>query len=311
MNEPLPPSGISPIVAPVVGKPPDRPLAGPNVLLMGPAGTGKTYSLGTLVDWAQAHNKSVYVLFTEQGLESLLGYWLDELKDPATGKVLRPARPVPACLHWHQTITQPVGLDALIAGADLVSKLSYKAVTEWIDPDRGKNNPFWKILVDCKTLPSDRDGTSFGNLAKLGTDKILVMDGLSELSNAAMKMQIGAKPTASPGDYGVAQNSIMNFLRLVTQGIDTTFVLIAHVSKEMNEVTGSTLLGVKSAGKALAGEIPQLFSDVIYTVREGTAFYWDTAAFGVDTKTRSLGYRSKITPDFAQIMDTWIKRGGK
>lgn len=277
---------------------PAQPLVGPNVILMGPAGTGKTYSIGTLVDWATAHQKRVFVLFTEQGLEALLGYWRDA------------GKPVPECLHWKQTITRPLSLESLINGAELTGKMSYKALTEMIDPKRGDNNSFWQILVACKDLVSDRDGTKFGNIATLGLDTIFVIDGLSELSNAAMKMQIGAKPTASPSDYGVAQNQIMNFIRLLTQGISTTFVLISHVSREVNEVTGITVLGVKSVGKALASEIPQLFSDVIYTVRELDKFYWDTAAFGVDTKTRSLGYRSKINPDFAQIMDVWLKRGG-
>jgi hypothetical protein len=68
---------------------------------------------------------------------------------------------------------------------------------------------------------------------------------------------------------------------------------------------------VKSVGKALVSEIPTLFSDVIYSVREGDKFYWSTAEYGVDTKTRSLGYRKNITPDFAQIMNVWKQRGGK
>ena len=287
------------VIPQLAAKPADKPLVGPNVLLMGPAGTGKTYSLGTLADWAAANSKEMFVLFTEQGLESLLGYWRDRAKE------------VPSCLHWHQTVTQPVGLDALITGADNVGKMSYKLLTESVDPNRGASNPFWKILKACANLVSDRDGRVFGRLDAFGTDKIFVIDGLSELSNAAMKMQIGSKPTASPGDYGVAQNNIMNFLRLVTQGLPCTFVLISHVSRETNEITGTTSVGVKSCGKALAAEIPQLFSDVILTVREGSAFYWDTAAYGVDTKTRSLGYRSKIDPNFAQIMDIWLKRGGK
>ena len=115
---------------------------------------------------------------------------------------------------------------------------------------------------------------------------------------------------ASPGDYGVAQNSLMNFLRLLTQGIDCPFVKTAHVDRETDQVTQSTKIMIKAIGKALATEIPTLFSDVIYTTRDADKFYWDTAAYGVDTKTRSLGYRSKITPDFALIMDVWLKRSG-
>ncbi len=136
------------------------------------------------------------------------------------------------------------------------------------------------------------------------------MDSLTETANAAMKMQIGSRPMASPGDYGVAQNNLMNFLRLCTQGMECPFVMTAHVDREMDGVTQATKIMIKAIGKALATEIPTLFSDVIYTIREADKFYWDTAAYGVDTKTRSLGYRSKIAPNFAQVFDVWKKRSG-
>ena len=141
-----------------------------------------------------------------------------------------------------------------------------------------------------------------------GSDKIFAIDSLSELANACMKMVIGNKPTASQPDYGVAQNNLMNFLRLCTQGISCTFVLTAHVDRLTDELTGTTKLMTKAIGKAMAGDIPQLFSDVIYAVREGTQFYWDTAAANVDTKTRNLPIAAKQRPDFAPIMNKWSNR---
>lgn len=274
-------------------------LAGPKILLMGPGGTGKTYSLGTLVDWAAKHNKEVFALFTENGLETLLGYWRDRGLE------------VPACLHWRQELTRSLGLAAMIQGAEKVGVSSYEMLTKMTDSNRGgDNNSFWKILKSCSDFVDDRTGKHFGSIEAFGTDKIFITDSLSELSTAAMKMQVGIKPMAAPQDYGVAQQYIISWLRLVTQSIGATFVLTAHVDRILDTVTQQTKTMVKSAGKALADEIPPLFSDVIFTVREGASFYWDTAAFGVDTKTRSLGYRSKIAPDFAQIMDLWMKRGG-
>ena len=115
---------------------------------------------------------------------------------------------------------------------------------------------------------------------------------------------------ASPGDYGVAQNNLMNFLRLCTQGIPCPFVMTAHVDRETDAVTQTTKIMIKAIGKALSTEIPTLFSEMIYTTREADRFYWDTAAYGVDTKTRSLGIRSKIEPDFAAIFDKWKARAG-
>ena len=54
---------------------PTPTLTGPKVLLEGPSGTGKTYALGTLVDWAARQDPPIPVcaLFIEQGLETLLG----------------------------------------------------------------------------------------------------------------------------------------------------------------------------------------------------------------------------------------------
>ena len=270
---------------------------GPKVCLMGLGGTGKTYALGTLAEWADKNQYELAILFTENGLESFLGYFRDHGKEP------------PACIYWHQQITKPVSLVKLISAAETVGKLTYKALTSLTDMERsGDNNAFWKILNSCFNFKDDRTGKLLGPVDLFPRTRIFAMDSLTETANAAMKMQIGSMPVANQGDYGVAQNNLMNFLRLCTQGMECPFVMTAHVDREIDGVTQSTKIMIKAIGKALATEIPTLFSDIIYTTREADKFYWDTAAYGVDTKTRSLGYRSKITPDFAAIFDVWKKR---
>lgn len=277
-----------------------KTLAGPKVLLMGPTGTGKTYSMGTLGDWAQAHGKTMFVLGLDQGIEAFFGYWTDRGLE------------IPPAIHWRQQLTSPINLKRLVKAADDVGRLSYQSLCKLIDAERsGANNPFWNILAACSKPVSDRDGKEFPPVDTWDENMIFAVDGLTELSNAAMKMQIGSNPTADRPDYGVAQNNLMNFLRLCAQGSRYTFVLISHVAKELNEVSGSQTLTVNTVGRAICADIPPMFSEVIFTVREGSSFHWDTAAYGVDTKTRSLGYRSKIEPRFEQIMDLWLKRGGR
>ena len=275
-------------------------LVGPKICLMGLSGTGKTYALGSLCEWAVENGFEVAVLFTESGLETLLGYFRDHGKEP------------PPNIYWHQQMTKPISLKALMNAADMVGKLSYEALAKSTDSNRGgDNNAFFKILQSCSNFKDDRTGKELGAVDTFPRNRIFAIDSLTELSNAAFKMQIGARPMASPGDYGIAQSNLMNFLRLCTQGIECPFVLTAHVDREVDQITQSAKIMVKAVGKALATEIPTLFSEMIYTVREADKWYWDLNAFGVDSKSRSLPYRSKLEPSFKPIMDTWLKRGGK
>lgn len=286
-------------------------LQGPKILVQADSGAGKTYSLATAVNWAarQSPPRDVFILFTENGLEALLGWW----RDPpigTDGKPIRPAMEPPANLHWHVIPTGALTLAALTDAAKKVGLLSYKSITEMQDPDRGSNNPYYKILTALADFPDDRTGKKFGNIGTWGADKILGMDSLTELGNACMKMVIGNKPTASQPDYGVAQNNLMNLLRYFTQGFAPTFIMTAHLTRLTNEITGGVQLMTKAIGKAMADDIPPLFSEVLYAVRDGNQWYWDTAATGVSTKTRYLPIASKQACDFGKILDKWVARGG-
>ena len=290
MNAPL--TADTPVDAP-------NYLSGPKILLQGDSGAGKTYAIASMVEWAarQTPARPVYVLFTENGLETLLGYWRDA------------GKPVPENLHWHTVKTANLSLKALTDAAQKVGLLSYDSITKMVDPERGANNPYYKILQALADFPDDRTGKKFGNIGSWGPDAIFAIDSLSQLADACMKMVIGNKPTASQPDYGVAQNNLMNLLRFFTQGFAPTFVITAHLQRQTNEITGGVQLMTKAIGKAMADDIPQLFSEVLYSVRDANAWYWDTAAVGVTTKTRYLPIAGKQKPDFATIMNKWVARG--
>lgn len=273
-------------------------LTGVKVMLEGPTGTGKTRAIGTLIDWCAAQNPpiEVAVLFMERGLETLIGYWSDR------------NQPIPSNLYWRDLITKPVGLTQMRDAAKNIGMLSYDSITKLTDGNRAANNPFEHMLLALMEFTDDRTGKKLGPVDAWGPNRVLIVDSFTEACNAASKMVIGSKPTMAPGEYGLAQNNIMNWLRLCTQGCRCHFVMTAHVSREKDEMTGGIKLMTQAIGGAISGLIPPLFSEVILTVREGATWYWDTANANVDLKTRYLPIGSKLQPDFKTIMDKWIAR---
>lgn len=271
-------------------------LTGIKELLEGPSGTGKTYAIGTAVDWCDKNGIESFVLFTEQGLETLLGYWSDR------------GKPVPNSLHWHVFNSRPLSLTQLQDAAYKVATLSYESLTKLSDPSRAQGNAMEALLKVCVDFPDDRTGKKFGAVDSWDQTKFFWIDSLSELVVIVVKSGIGNKPTMAPPDYGLAQNTLMNFLRLVTQSCKCHFGLIAHVSREKDEISGGIKLMTKAIGSAISGDIPPLFSDVIYSLREGTNFYWDTASSVVDVKTRNLPISAKLPPDFGPVLEKWKAR---
>lgn len=274
----------------------DLRLAGPKEFLLGPAGSGKSYAIGTLVDWCAAHDFSVHVVYTENSLETLLGYWLDKGQE------------IPKCLRWHVNLVPTLPLATLQKAAKDAGMLSYEQLTKLVDPDRTKNNPWEKFLTLFTDVPDDRTGQKFGNIGNWTNKQFLVIDSGTEAANACFRMVTGSKPTAAPPEYQVAQNNYLSWLRFMTQSLQCGMVVTGHPQRQQNEITGSQTVQISAIGKALGDEIPRLFSEVIWCKNEPDGWWWDTAAFAVDTKIRYLPKSAKIKPDFAQVMDKWLKR---
>jgi AAA domain len=270
-------------------------LAGVNVLLEGPAGTGKTYALGTLAD----AGVELFLLFTESGLETALGYWTDRGKE------------VPPNVHWH-ILSRPSGsFETLAASAEQVNTYTPEALFKMQDPNRAKHNQFIGLLRALADFKDHRTGQSFGAVDSWGPDRCLAMDSLTGINPLAMSLVIGGKAVRSQQDWGIAQDQIEKLLRQLTDGCKCHFVLTAHVEREVDQVFGGVKVTVATLGKALAPKIPPMFSDVILSVRDGSKFSWSTANPQADLKARNLPISDNIPPTFAQIFDKWKSRGGR
>ncbi len=263
-----------------------------NVLLMGPSGTGKTYSLHTLLDTGM----NVFCLFLEPGLETLIGSFSDK------------GKPIPENLHWHYLQPKSHGFGDLLKSADSIGKFDLAGLARLKDINRSKNNQMTEVFKILNDFPDQRTGKNFGPVDSWENNSVLVIDSLSALNRIAMEMVIGTKPVKDMSDWGIAQGMVMSVLQKLTAGCNCHLVIIAHVEREVDLLLGGVKLMVSALGKAITGQIPQYFSDVILATRENTAFYWDTANSQADVKSRNLPMSQKLAPDFGAIYKTWESR---
>ena len=267
-------------------------LPGVNVLLMGPSGTGKTHSIGTLVDLGI----EVFYLALESGMESLLGYWTDRGLE------------VPSNLHWHKLSAPTATFSDMIQNAKNINMLNLDALAKMTDPNKSKHNQFIALLEALNNFPDDRTGEKYGPVNTWDQSRVLVADGATGISQCAMALVVGGKAVRNQSDWGIAQDQVEKLVRMLCDNCACHFVLLAHVERETDAVLGGIKLMISTLGKALAPKFPAMFSDVILTERSGDKWTWNTASAMADVKTRNLPIKSDNSPDFKLVFDKWISR---
>ena len=288
---------MSAVLAPTTAAPvatPKSPLAGVNILIEGPTGTGKTTSLKTLAD----SGLELFCLFTESGLESLMGAWKDYGKE------------IPPNVHWNVLPQVSTNFNVLADSATKINTMALEALAKMSDPDRSKHNQFINLLRALTDFEDQRTGRRFGAVDSWGTGRVLAIDSLTGINPIALSLVVGGKPVKSQSDWGIAQDQIEKLLRKLCDGCRCHFVLTAHVEREVDQVFGGVKLTVSTLGKALAPKIPPMFSDVVLSYREGAKFLWSTDNAQADLKARNLPIRSGLEQNFGAIVERWKSRGG-
>lgn len=267
-------------------------LPGFNVLLMGPSGTGKTFSIGTLVD--QGHD--VFYIALEAGMESLLGYYADRGKE------------VPENLRWHKIAAPDASFAEMIQAAKNVNMLNLESLAKSADPNRSKYNQFISLLQALNNFTDQRTGKEFGAVDSWDQSRFLVIDGLTGIGVASMANVVGGKPVRSQTDWQIAQNMIEALVRKLCDNCACHFILLAHIERESDQTLGGVKIMASTLGRALAPKLPAMFSDVVLAERNGDKWNWSTSTSMADTKIRNLPISNSITPSFAVIVEKWASR---
>jgi hypothetical protein len=248
---------------------------------MGEAGSGKTYSLRTLVE----AGLETLVMFLEPGMETIADISCED------------------GMHWHYIPPADTPWVVLEKASLQINTLSYESLTKIQDGNRRTFTGLIEFIVACRDFKCDRCGKSFGSIDQLDPlTQAFALDSLSGLSMLAMNLVAGTKPVKSQSDWQIAQNQVFDIIVKLTSGVPATVVVTSHIEKEVDELTGSHTTMASTLGRKLAPRLPQRFSEVILAKREGTKFSWSTAAYGVALKTRLLPIADGLKPSFVELI---------
>lgn len=270
----------------------------PSVLLVGPAGSGKTSALVTQL----LHGLELFVIVTEPGgVDSLLDA-AERLKAPIDK------------LHWSYCPPAATGWDGLETMINSISTMSQKQLAD--QNNMGKEafrKPALKFLTAFHNFHCDRTGRDFGDISLFPNTTALAIDSLTGWSQIGFGCTVGFKPTANPGEWGIAQNFVLNMLTKINTDRQCFFALTAHVEKEMDELAGIKKLMVSTIGAKLAPKIPPLFSEVVrckrgIDARNQPDFSWATIADDMDLKNRALPISTYLPADFGPVVAAYRKR---
>jgi len=265
----------------------------PKIMLVGAAGTGKTYCLQTLARMGL----EVFLIPTDNTYDSII-------------QSVEADSPTDRRIHWHYIPAAEPSWNDMIASAKKINQLSFEGLSKLKDIQKSGYRQFLDMLGTLADFKCDRTGKAYGPVDSWGTNRAIVIDGLSGLSTMAMDLVVGAKPVKAIGEWGVAMDNLERLINKLCTSTRCWFVLVAHLEREHDEISGGVQLMASTLGRKLAPRIPRFFHDVIHTQREIADFSWSTATLNVDLKAKNLPIAAGLQPDFAQILKSWQKRGG-
>jgi hypothetical protein len=267
----------------------------PAVLLIGGPGSGKSFSLATVLKYGlRLVIAGTEPRFHESVLDAATKMGLD--KSRIFLKYIPPVK---------------VNLSTFMKNAQLANQLSFEALTQMKGSfDKPEYQQYYELLRTLSNFKDDITGAELGAIDTWGPDTCFTLDSLSGLNIMVRDYVTGAKPVLAPGEWQIMMEQEERLINLIASNTKCMFVLTAHVEREMNEVTGGTINTAGALGKRLAPKLPRFFSEVIHTHRVGSKYLWSTMTEMYDLKQRSLPLSDKLEPDFGPIIAAWRARNG-
>jgi hypothetical protein len=272
---------------------PNLSLPAPKIILMGAPGTGKTWSIHTLL----AAGIEVFMIATEANATDSV---LDACK--------RANIPVDR-FHWKYCLPAAASWDSLFKMADVSNKLAYEDLAKLkTGVDRAQTAQFGGLIKTFADFRCDHCGKSFGDCAQWDGSRALVLDSLSGVNLLSRYNHVGFKPTMHEGEWGVIMSNEETLINSLCNGLRCWFILMAHIEREPDQITGGTRITVSALGKKLAPKLGNFFSEVVLDTKNKDKFTWSTSETGTDVKNRALPISDALNPTFAPIVAVYKQR---
>lgn len=256
-------------------------------LLEGPAGTGKTTSLRTAFPYVER----AFILSTEPGLEIVLKKKIGNLPIPGSNvhwKYLPPARP-----SW----------DDLKDAARKINTLDIESLQKQkMGINKTHYDQFLQMIDHLGNFECDCCKVSHGAADDWGERDLFVIDGLTGISTMSMDLTVGAKPVKTQPDWGVAMDNLERFVGKCVFDTQCNFILLAHVGREKDEVSGGIHTTTHTLGVKLAPKLVQMFDEVLLA-KKGDRFMWSNNEPNCDLKNRYMELSNQINPDWGQLLE--------
>jgi len=266
---------------------------GTNTLITGLVGSGKTYSLSTIIE----AGLDLAVIITDPGGEETLIEAMQK-KGLSMDKLFIKYIPI-AGISWETMIK--IGQQVNVQSYKDLGDQKYGIETQ-------KHQQFLEVLKTLANFKDDLTGRELGPVDEWGPDKCIAIDGFTGINKMALSLMVGGKPAPHMGEWGVAMNMEEKLIDKLCSDTKCFFVGIAHLEPFFDESQGKKELMPAFLGSKLAPKIPRLFSDVVQAIQEDGKYYWATTSNTVALKHRNLQPSGKLPPTFKPIYTTWKKR---
>ena len=255
------------------------------ILNFGRTATGKTASIATLllagqkVRFLSADNNAL------AGIEA--GLNLHKInKEDVDLSICVPQRPSLAAAD-------------ILASIDNILKSDIETLMKGKDKNRKNNTGFRNIYAGALNFIDTLTGEDKGNVLEWGIDTTLVVDSLTTVCDEIQLTVAGNKASTWP-EYHQEQILLKNFVNHITTMLKCNVVLLAHPTKDVDTVTGSTSIYPLNIGTAMNESFSSNFSDVLYSQYNGKKYIWSTSHRTAVCSGRNFPIKEELEQDFRQ-----------